>query len=68
MGAGGQRNVDHNGAKSATTLPKLSQQVKRQVEEADKLEFPMARFLFKDIEFPDEDHYRKVVQNLKKQH
>ena len=36
--------------------------------EADKLEFPMARFLFKDIEFPDEEHYRRVVQNLRSEH
>lgn len=54
--------------KSANTLPKLSQQVKQQVQEANKLEFPMARFLFKDIEFPDENHYRRVKENLKKEY
>lgn len=26
----------------------------------------MARFLFKDIEFPDDKHYRKVMDNLRK--
>ena len=26
----------------------------------------MARFLFKDIEFPDDKHYRKVMNNLRK--
>ena len=36
--------------------------------EADKLEFPMARFLFKDIEFPDDDHYRRVAQNLRSEY
>ena len=64
----GQRNVDQSVTKSATTLPKLSNQVKQQVQEANKLEFPMARFLFKDIEFPDENHYRRVKDNLKKEY
>lgn len=36
-----------------TKLPKLSEQVKQQMQEANKLDFPMARFMFKDMEFPD---------------
>ena len=35
------------------------------MQEANKLEFPMARFMFKDIEFPDDKHYRNVMQKLK---
>lgn len=35
------------------------------MQEANRLEFPMARFMFKDIEFPDNQHYRGVMSSLK---
>ena len=38
------------------------------MQEANKLEFPMARFMFKDIEFPDSQHYKTTAENMKKQY
>ena len=40
-------------------MPKISEFEKKQMQEANVLNFPEARFDFKDIEFPDDMHYKK---------
>ena len=47
------------GAHQYQNMPKISEFEKKQMQEANVLNFPEARFDFKDIEFPDDMHYKK---------
>lgn len=58
----GQADLNHHHGLKQQHLPS---HLREQIIEANKLEFPEAQFAFKDIPFPDVNHYKKKAAFLK---